>query len=349
MGKLVLHIGQMKSGTTYLQNILSGSRGTLLENGWLYPGKNVNHQHETYGICGKDIFWVKNSTKEKNSQIGKNLLSEIKKYRKKKNVIISSEALSSLDSNGIDNFIEIVGWPDEVVLTLRSLHRVLPSAWQQSLKGGHDRSINEFFKLLETQRVGRVGFWKTYSFGCVVRKWAAVAPVKVIVVPDAQEDKNYLWNTFSENVGLPPSINFLPDDSKSNLSLSLETTFLLRAMIQIIKSNNKYSGHKSMLISYYLNNYVFPLSEEKRGKKILPLLEYKNILKRWSEEELALMLQHGSEIIGSGQMLIDYTGGYHSLCDDILDEKIVDYNREAAYQIVSQIFWVLQQLPEDKV
>src|SRR5690554_5958061 len=147
MGRLVLHIGQMKSGTTYIQNILSSSRKTLFDNGWIYPGQKVNHQHETYGICGSDIFWVNKKTEEKNKKIGNNLIEEIRNNKDDKNIIISSEALSSLSEKGIRRFVEKFGQPDEIILTVRSLFRVLPSAWQQSLKGGHDRSLEDFFNL----------------------------------------------------------------------------------------------------------------------------------------------------------------------------------------------------------
>jgi hypothetical protein len=324
----------MKSGTTYLQNILSSSREQLSSNGWIYPGKKANHQHETYGICGQDIFWVNESTKEKNKKSGQRLLEEIKEARDNSNVIVSSEALSSLDESGVARFVEKVGHPDEIILTVRSLFRVLPSAWQQSLKGGHDRSAAEFFNLLESQRVGKSGFWKTYSFGDVVRKWSTFSPVKVIVVPEESKDKSALWRSFATAAGLPLNVESMPDASKSNISLNLETTFFLRAMIRVIKNDKKYSGEKLKIIGRYLNEMVFPLAESKRGRAIFPLIDYNENLMDWSGEEVAVMQKYAEEIIGSSHDLVNYTGSFYQGSEGFLDESLLESYKEPAYQVV---------------
>ena len=76
---IIVHIGQMKSGTTYLQNILSQNRKDLNRDGWIYPGRLLNHQHACYGLCGPDIAW--NVKENKFVTLAKLLEDEIK-FRK---------------------------------------------------------------------------------------------------------------------------------------------------------------------------------------------------------------------------------------------------------------------------
>lgn len=342
MSKLVLHIGQMKSGTTYIQNILQSSRSYLNENSWIYPGKKINQQHEVYGICGKDVFWVRESMRRQNQVIADKLVEEIKSKRNSHNLIISAEALSSLSASGIARFIDNVGKPDEVVLTVRSLYKVLPSAWQQSLKGGHDRSLEEFFELLKKQRPNREGFWKTYSFGEIVKKWASFAPVKVIVVPDKPAKKDQLWNMFSKVVGLPEEVCREPDESKSNISLNMESASFLRALIRAVSSDGELAPYKTRIIGLYLNGMVFPLAPLGRGNKIFPLESFKEDLDKWGREEVELLEEFSTDIVGDVGSLTHYSGEFQvKEVDDACDSKNI-VCEEVAYQLARNLFYRLQ-------
>jgi hypothetical protein len=64
MGKVILHVGQMKSSTTFVQRILSGNRRRLLDQGIFYPGKAANQQFACYGIAGESIPWVQDKNKK---------------------------------------------------------------------------------------------------------------------------------------------------------------------------------------------------------------------------------------------------------------------------------------------
>lgn len=333
MTKLVLHVGQMKSGTTFIQNILRKNRKPLEESGWLYPGKRFNHQHETYGICGGDIFWVNERMRENNDEIGKKLIDECKDGLKNKNVLISSEALSSLDSSGIERFVSTFGNPDEVILTVRDLYRVFPSAWQQDLKGGHSRSLEEFFELLKTQRKDKSGFWKTYSYGDVVKKWAKICPVKVIIVPGMSNNKGgALWESFSSTVGLPTNLDVNIDSSQLNLSLNIETANFVRSLIKIINQDKRFSGHKSKILKGYFDEMVFPCAGQNRGEKILPPISYKAEMKDWNIKEYNVMKRFASEIVGNEKDLVEYSGKYCRGDAVSAPSEVID---ELAFQVAS--------------
>ncbi|MBD3896231.1 hypothetical protein IEI94_10255 [Halomonas sp. ML-15] len=327
--KKVLHIGQMKSGTTYIQNILCNNRKELSESGWMYPGDTLNQQHACYGICGNDIFWVKEG--ERYQARAAKLIDDI--YTKKKNIIVSSEALSSLNESGIERFLEKIGGADEVVVTIRSLYKTLPSAWQQSIKGGGGKSIYDFFSQLALQRPERLGFWKTYSFGMTVKLWSKFLPVKAIVVPDKPVSKNKLWDDFSDFAGLPSLSNIEIGGEHSNISLNYEAAEILRSINRNIRkwkpnANKKYLEN---FRSYYLNKFVFPVSDVKRGIKIKIPPEFIDDLATWSEPEVELLQKHAYSISGNVSCLELNEDG----CLDPKLPKPTKILAEIGFQIVS--------------
>jgi hypothetical protein len=154
------------------------------------------------------------------------------------------------------------------------------------------------------------------------------------VVPEESKDKSALWRSFATAAGLPLNVESMPDASKSNISLNLETTFFLRAMIRVIKNDKKYSGEKLKIIGRYLNEMVFPLAESKRGRAIFPLIDYNENLMDWSGEEVAVMQKYAEEIIGSSHDLVNYTGSFYQGSEGFLDESLLESYKEPAYQVV---------------
>jgi hypothetical protein len=53
--EMVLHIGQMKSGTTCLQRILANKRVSLRNAGWRYLGSNGKISSTQYTACAVKI------------------------------------------------------------------------------------------------------------------------------------------------------------------------------------------------------------------------------------------------------------------------------------------------------
>src|SRR5690625_538425 len=177
--RLVLHIGTPKTGTTYLQGILAQNRAELAKTGWSYPGRRVNQQHAVYGICGSDIYYLSDTSQYQ--VVGERLLARLATPRIPR-TLWSAEVLSQLDEGGVKRLLRQTGTPDKVVITVRGLHALLPSMWQQLLKTGRTETLVEYVDRLDEHRGDRsTQPWIGYAFGDVVRRWSQHAPVHVVV------------------------------------------------------------------------------------------------------------------------------------------------------------------------
>jgi hypothetical protein len=277
--KKVVHVGQMKSGTTYIQNALAQSRSLLEESGWLYPGKLFNQQHACYGLCGSDIPWV--AVKEKWEKIAKEMIFELKNTDK--NIFISSEALSCLRPDGIDRFVEMIGGIDEVVITIRNLQSVLLSGWQQNIKGGGQRSLPSYIERVERERTSGDGTWRYYSFGETARAWSRHADLKLVIAGDG-ENKNDLLNNFLSALNLPDIPEPSLDSSRSNKSIKREDAELLRYFN--VMNQKIDSSEKEKYVRWLLKKGFFPASDLPNGSKIKMSLPNAQMICEWSLAEV---------------------------------------------------------------
>lgn len=291
----VYHVGLMKSGTTYIQEILSRSKDLLASQGWHYPGRRLNQQHACYSLCGKDIPWVKSGYPGK---LGSDLVRSIR--GNSQNLILSAEALSVLNKDAIARFLAKVGRPDKVVFTIRGLGRTLPSAWQQYLKGGGKASFMEFVARLTEQRGKLEGFWTTYAYGHSVQRWSEFAPVEAVILPAARSSDDELWHMFRLSSGLPEiPVQDIPVE-KTNVSLSVEAANILRQMNKFLPAN---SPESDRIRNEYLKNAVFPLSGSKTGSRIGLPKKSVPIIESWNDEEAKLLLKHAAKVYGAAEDL----------------------------------------------
>ena len=289
--KKIIHIGQMKSGTTYIQNALSQNRAKLSKAGFLYPGDLFNQQHACYGLCGSDIPWV--SPRDKWNKLSAEMLDEIKKTEK--NILISSEALSCMSRKGVENFVLKLGGIDEVIVTVRNLHSVLLSAWQQSVKGGSSKGLPEFFDGLQKDRQYNAGMWKNYSFGEIIKNWEEHSKVTMIIV-EMGGRKDKLLEDFLQSCGLPKIPSPVFNSLEENKSLKREDVELLRQFNIYNKFLDK--ERKESYNRWLLKKCFFPAAEREVGSKIKMPAGYIDIIENWTREEL-LKIPHTVNIMGN--------------------------------------------------
>lgn len=293
--KVVVHIGPMKTGTTYIQYILQNRRKELLQAGWLYPGRLLNQQHACYGICGGEIPWVTEDLAARNEELGNGLIRQIRS--RKSNVIVSAEALASLSSVGVGKFLEAIGGADEVVATIRPLEKLLPSAWQQLIKGGSTKTFEEFFNKMIESRNSKTDLWRTYAYGEAVRIWSQFLPVTVVKIGDKGE-KDTAWRSFREAANLP-EIGSVPIRAKrANTSLNLEAAEILRNVNIILKKDDVERKRREDFSRYFMRSIVYPLDGIPRGTRIKCAQKDLALVERWDNEEMDLIERYASRVIG---------------------------------------------------
>src|SRR4051812_17312584 len=157
--RLILHIGLQKSGTTYLQELITSGVTELAAAGIVYPVSSAakrrrrteNHEWASYGLLGQEYPWVSKQRAEAEKGAWKALERQV--TRTKGTVLLSAEALSVIRTPAIRTLLDRLGIDDvEVVVTARNLNRSLPSLWQQHVRNGRRLGFERYLDMLGQQR-----------------------------------------------------------------------------------------------------------------------------------------------------------------------------------------------------
>jgi hypothetical protein len=96
--------------------------------------------------------------------------------------VLSSEFFAEADDATARRVIaDLGGARVHVVVTLRSLTRILPSQWQQYLQNGFDFRYLEWLEgiLSEPPQTPTPGFWRRHRHDALVTRWAARTARKI--------------------------------------------------------------------------------------------------------------------------------------------------------------------------
>lgn len=134
--RVFLHCGTAKSGTTFLQDLWWRHRDALRERGLLLPGTALrDHFHAAALVKGMDAIVEDLGPGER--EVWQRLVEETRAWDG--DVLISHEHFSDSSAEAAAAALaDLASAAEEVhvVVTVRDLGRVLPSAWQQRVKQG---------------------------------------------------------------------------------------------------------------------------------------------------------------------------------------------------------------------
>jgi hypothetical protein len=230
---VVLHIGAMKSGTSYIQRNLGANRDVLASQGFLFPGEAWRQQ-----VLG--VLDVLDQTRDGDVVPGspgawQRLVDEIAAFDG--TAVISMEFLGPTPAADIQRVVDSLAPADvKVVMTVRDLGRNIPAMWQEGLKNGTSWGWTEYLRDIEhpedDQQLGHAKkFWRHMNFPFIARKWVRAVGkdhFTLVTVPHPGADPSLLWERFCSVVGLDPE----PFDTsgRSNASLGAPSALVLRAL-----------------------------------------------------------------------------------------------------------------------
>lgn len=203
---VLLHPGAPKAATTAIQSCLAAVRSRLWDDGLVYPGNELNHIAASRAALG-----MPNIPHEaaKDAKKWANLQRTVTRHEGR--AIVSSELLAVCNQERIATVVEALGGDRvHVVLTLRSLGAVVPSAWQESIKAGGREPFGRFVEAV-LERQGEAGtdpagrFWTVHQQARLVQRWAdVVGPERVTVVPLDPTRTDDVFAAFEYLIGLAP-------------------------------------------------------------------------------------------------------------------------------------------------
>jgi len=227
-GTVYLHVGAMKSGTTYLQRVLVENKQELRRRGVLFPGRRWTEQVH----AAEDLVGRRPSGKPSDKGAWDRLVRQVVQHDGP--VVVSMETFASARSRHARRAIHDLGDRRvRIIVTARDAARVIPAQWQEWVQNRGTVRFGTFLRLASTLRwryapVAR-RIWWSQDIARILRTWGryvAAEDVVLVTVPADSSDPTLLWRRFCQAIELDPSGFDL--DVQSNESLGAVSVELLR-------------------------------------------------------------------------------------------------------------------------
>jgi len=215
--KCILHIGQQKTGSTFLQYRLSQTRSHLAEQGYLYPS-SLGNQKQNKFLTEHDKL------RDSSSEVYKEFENEIAQSGLS-NIICSEENLFSIPKEKITTvhaFLKNFFDEFEIVVYLRRQDDHFLSIYQQNVRGKTTESINEI--------LSNGAYAEKYSYNKILENWSGVFQnAKIKIRPYGQLKNNDIIEDFYDLMKIEKG-DFTPEDNYAitNKSFDAESIELIR-------------------------------------------------------------------------------------------------------------------------
>ena len=197
--RVVVHIGLMKSGTTFLQGRLDANREQLAAQGVLFPGPD-RRRHANAAADFADA-------EDRQPGSWESLREQTDDHPG--TAVLSMRRLATLGPERIALLAESFPAADlRIVVAVRDLGRTVPAMWQETIKNRQTWTWTEYVESIRTDGEGGRRFWRQQHAGRIVTRWAkALSPgeVYVVTLPPAGASPETLWNRFREVAGIGPA------------------------------------------------------------------------------------------------------------------------------------------------
>lgn len=239
--RVVLHVGAMKSGTTYLQGALYKNKALLAERGFLVPGARWRHQIEA-------VLDVKGHQRHPQGDpvagAWDRLVAEVDAWDG--TALVSVELLAPVGQATVERVASSFnGVTPEIVLSLRDINRQIPSMWQELIQNGMDWTWAEFLTAVNKSRPGsperrrtKPGrrFWSEQDMVAIARRWSQAGPLHLVTVPPPGSPATLLLERFGAAMGFDPA--GMQSPPPKNTSLGAATVEVLRGLNAELKQRD---------------------------------------------------------------------------------------------------------------
>jgi hypothetical protein len=228
--RLYLHVGLQKTGTSYLQAAMLGSRASLAEQGLDLVPPTKRECFELMVVIRNRYAARRDPASDRNTI--ERFTAQLDRAPGSR-AVLSQESLAAAGPAQVERLLEACGDREvHVVLTVRDLGRQIPSSWQEELKAGSTTAYGAYLRRLQSlEESGKPRHpWIHLDPTIVARRWAgAVSPdrIHVVTVPPAGSPTTLLLERFARVLDVDPA-RLEPEDRPSNSSLGQVQAEVLR-------------------------------------------------------------------------------------------------------------------------
>ena len=232
--RVFLHIGEPKTGSTFLQQVIWRNRATLASQGVVLPG----HHPQDHFRASQDLRGLKKLASDPaGSWTGEWDILARESKQAPRAAIISHELFSAADDEHARQAVSSLQ-PAEVhlVLTARDMAALLPAEWQESVKHRNARGWEDWLgDVIDRESASpdrrQWWFWRVHDTLQILQVWSRYVPadrIHVMTTPQRGASPDLLWRRFAGLLEVDPdSVDI--SRARANASLGLtETEFLRR-------------------------------------------------------------------------------------------------------------------------
>ena len=237
-----LHIGAMKTGTTFLQNLMHENKAHLAEAGYLLPGKAWVHEvRAVQDVLGGGLGYPEAApnTAGEWAALTRRMLDHGGRAS-----ILSMEFLSLANPRRAKRVLRsLEGAEIHVILTVRDATSTIQAQWQTNVRNTSRVAWPDYMQGVR-RAAGPEGHFGRFSWNPELRAfmraqdiqyildtWGLYLPperIHLVTVPSGA-DRTLLWERFAGVVGVDPGVcSDLPD--QANESLGYASTELIRRL-----------------------------------------------------------------------------------------------------------------------
>lgn len=262
---LHLHVGGPKSGTTYVQQVLEQNHDTLATAGVLVVGPRLDLIHAAM-VVRKDARLEK--LPKAASRAWERIVEQIRSWQGH-SAIVSYELFAGASKEQVRKAMaDLTGLEVHVVVSARDLGKSIPSSWQEQLKFGLTKPLEEWRPPAESAARSEWG-WRTMQPANVAARWGAELPVDrvhVVTVPARGSGSADLWERFAAACGLSEVGGLDPVVARVNESLGVVEAELLRRVNVGLAERIEGGRQKSLWLRDLLAHRVLaPIGREPIG------------------------------------------------------------------------------------
>jgi len=232
--RVYLHIGEPKTGTTFVQQVMWGNRARLAAQGVMLPG----YSHRDHSRASRDLREAPRAAGDPaGSWAGEWAVLTGQALRAGGAAVISDEVLAACNPPQAERGIQsLMAAEVHVVLTVRDIASLLPAEWQETVKCGGTVPWEQWLADVidstpAADRRRRSWFWAMHDTLAILQMWSRHIPpdhVHVVTMP-RQGPAGALWARFASVLGVDSGSIDIPS-RRVNCSLGPAETEFWRRM-----------------------------------------------------------------------------------------------------------------------
>ncbi|WP_151083076.1 hypothetical protein [Nocardioides cynanchi] len=296
-GKVFLHIGLPKTGTTYLQKALWLNKGVLGDAGLLLPGRHQRrHLLASLDILGHSTLSERPGDTDSPWD---DLVTESRAWPG--DVLITHEFFGSASRRQVRRAVG--SFPDaevHVIVTARAMLDLGISRWQEWVRNGGRKPIDDYPPRKRYDPADEWG-WASFDLADVLARWGSVVPherIHVLPMTPGGPDPTELLTRLLTVVGHAGVAVEMPQQ-KVNTSLGIVETELLRRINPLLTGFTAPTDRGTWIRGFLAGPQIMATS----GERFRPDAETIEELTTRGEQALAMLRTGEYDVVGDLALL----------------------------------------------